>query len=113
MEGHRDVNSNVTNKCFNFDKYISRGSFLDIAHDLAINKKTASAVGMVCVNRIIEDVTNNSQMLGGRDEFCIPRVVEIDESLFFRAKYNRGNHTTEQWHVGGVKRGSKKPFSFL
>jgi hypothetical protein len=44
-------------------------------------------------------------MLGGRDEFGIPKVVEIDESLFFRAKYNRGNHTIGQWYVGGVERG--------
>jgi transposase-like protein len=49
-------------------------------------------------------------MLGGRDEFGIPKVVEIDESLFFRAKYNRGNHTIGQWYVGGVERGSKKVF---
>jgi transposase-like protein len=48
--------------------------------------------------------------LGGLDEFGIPKVVEIDEILFFRAKYNRGNHTTGQWYVGGVERGSKKAF---
>jgi transposase-like protein len=91
-------------------KYISRISYLDIAHDLEINRKTASAYGMLCRDRIIDEVITNSQMLGGRDEFGIPKIVEIDESLFFRAKYNRGNHTVGQWYVGGIERGSKKAF---
>jgi hypothetical protein len=66
--------------------------------------------GWLCRDRIIEEVITNSQRLGGRDEFGIPKVVEIDESLFFHAKYNRGNHTTGQWYVGGIERGSKKAF---
>jgi hypothetical protein len=94
-------------------KYIRRTSFLDIAHDLKIDRKTASSYGFFCRDRIIEDVTCNRQMLGGRDEFGIPRVVDIDESRYFRARYNRGYHTIGQWYLGGVTRGSKKPFSFL
>jgi hypothetical protein len=75
-------------------KYIRRTSFIDNSHDLKIAKKTANSYGLLCRDRIIEDVTCNRQMLRGCEELGIPRVVEIDESPFFRAKYNRGYHTT-------------------
>jgi transposase len=93
-------------------KYIKRESFLEIADGLKIDRKTVSVHGFLCRDRIIEEVMTNSQRLGGLDEFDIPKVVEIDESPFFRAKYNRGKHTTGQWYVGGVERGPKKAFLF-
>jgi hypothetical protein len=75
------------------NKYINKFSFLYKTNDFDIYRKPASTYGLLWRDRIIEEVTTNSQMLGGRDDFGIPKVVEIDESIFFRAKYNRGNHT--------------------
>lgn len=91
-------------------KYIQRVPFLDIAYDLKIDRKTASLYSMMCRDAIISYITSSSERIGGLDPSGLPKIVEIDESLFFRAKYNRGNHTPGQWYVGGIERGTKKAF---
>jgi transposase len=58
----------------------------------------------------MDEVESNSERLGGYDENGQPKIVEIDESLFFKSKYNRGRQTAGQWYVGGVERGSKRVF---
>ena len=48
---------------------------------------------------------NHPEPIGGED-----RVVEIDESLLARRKYNRGRIVKEQWIVGGYDAVEKKGF---
>jgi hypothetical protein len=55
-------------------------------------------------------VKSNSKRLGGYNENGQPKIVKIDESLFFKSKYNHGMQTAGQWYVGGVERGSKHIF---
>jgi hypothetical protein len=50
----------------------------------------------------------NREMLGGHDNAGNSIIVEIDESLFSRRKYNRGRYTEACWVFGMVERGSKK-----
>jgi hypothetical protein len=58
----------------------------------------------------LEEVETNNVRLGGFDENGRPKIVEIDEGLFFKLKYNRGRNIRGQWYVGGIGRGSKRAF---
>ena len=46
--------------------------------------------------------------MGGYDENNRPKIVEIEESLFFRRKYNRGRINEGQWYIGGIEKGKKR-----
>jgi transposase-like protein len=59
---------------------------------------------------IINDIESSTEKLGGIDTNGQPKIVEIDESMFFKSKYNRGRHMQGQWYVGGIERGSKQAF---
>lgn len=53
-----------------------------------------------------QDMLDHPIMLGGRDEHSTPKEVEVDESYFFRRKYNRGRVRKGVWLFGAVERGS-------
>jgi hypothetical protein len=46
--------------------------------------------------------------IGGINEDGTPKIVEIDESLFFKRRYHRGRYRSQQWVFGMVERGSRK-----
>ena len=55
----------------------------------------------VCIDYMITQV----RPIGGPE-----KVVEIDESLFTKRKFNRGMWRPEQWVFGGVERDSGRCF---
>lgn len=91
-------------------KYISGIPFVDIAFDLSIDRNTASGISDLIREIICESIALNNEMLGGINEDGSSKIVEIDESLFFKRKYNRGRIQNGQWFVGGIERNSRKCF---
>lgn len=55
----------------------------------------------VCANHLLQ----NPLKIGDKGT-----IVEIDETVLVRRKYNRGKNVSEQWIFGGVERGSGKCF---
>jgi transposase-like protein len=91
-------------------KYINGICQGDIAYDLNINRESVFKYGEISRQVICNYVSENNERIGGFDGDGLPKIVEIDESLFFRRKYNRGRQTSGQWYVGGVERGTKRAF---
>ncbi|KAG0440498.1 hypothetical protein DMUE_1702 [Dictyocoela muelleri] len=81
-----------------------------ISFDLSISEKSVSKYMQKLRDKCIEDFSNGDNMIGGLDENGIPIVVEIDKSLFFKNKYNRGRSRGGTWYVAGVERNSKNAF---
>ncbi len=53
---------------------------------------------------IIQNILfENLKLLGGVDAAGISKIVEIDETLFFKRKYNRGRHRSPQWVLEKLK----------
>uniref|UniRef100_A0A914VW32 ISXO2-like transposase domain-containing protein n=1 Tax=Plectus sambesii TaxID=2011161 RepID=A0A914VW32_9BILA len=66
---------------------------------------------MFCRDICVEWIFNHSVPIGGVDPVTgAPLTVEIDESLFFKMKHNRGAPRPQKWILGGVERVSKKCF---
>ena len=55
-------------------------------------------------------VDNHFTPIGGLDDNMQDKVVEIDETCFFRRKHHVGRVGPHQWVFGGVERGSHKCF---
>jgi len=75
----------------------------DICKELDLNKNTISEwcfdIREICQFAFLDQKLK----LGGYN-----KIVEIDESLFFKRKYNRGRYNGVQWVFGMIERGSKK-----
>lgn len=55
----------------------------------------------ICRKVCLIDMQQRKEKIGGRN-----KVVEIDESVFGKRKYEKGRFITGQWVVGGIERGS-------
>lgn len=93
-----------------FYKYIKGDEINVIAHDINVDRDSVSKWCCFLREVICCYVVENNTRIGGFDSNGCSKVVEIDESLFFSRKYNRGRLINGQWYVGGVERGSKNCF---
>lgn len=80
----------------------------NMGRELRLNKNTVTEWSLVLREtcQMIFELTDVK--LGGVDENENPIIVEIDESLFFKRKYNRGRLRNQLWVFGMVERGSNK-----
>lgn len=86
-------------------KYLNKVEFVQIAFDLEISRATVSEYCDLFREAICYYVERNGSRIGGIDQQGNPKIVEMDESLFFRRKYNRGRIRNEQWYIGGIEGG--------
>ena len=78
--------------------------------ELKLNKNTCVS-WCLKIREVIEDsIEAEDVVLGGFSESGEPLEVEIDESLFFKRKYNRGRLGNPKWVFGGIERNSGKCF---
>jgi transposase-like protein len=80
----------------------------DVAQENDLNKNTLTSWNLSLRETIQDHLIENRDLLGGHDEHGRSKIVEIDESLFFRRKYNRGRDTGASWVFGMIERGSTK-----
>ncbi|KAG0442391.1 hypothetical protein DMUE_0300 [Dictyocoela muelleri] len=93
--------------------FCRNGLQADTVYDLDKSKNTIS-VWFRFLREIIQDhLLANPRVLGGLDQNGNQKIVEIDESLFFRRKYERGRIRQQQWVLGMVERESKLCSFFL
>jgi hypothetical protein len=81
--------------------------FVDIAYELEIYRDTASSWCVLLREAMCFYVSEHREMLGGINEDGSKKVVEIDESLFSRRKYQRGRLLGQQWFVACIERAQK------
>lgn len=84
------------------------GLGIDIAVDVGIGRKAVIEWEMVSRRLILERMESSEQMIGGETS-----IVEIDETLVARRKFNVGRAVKQQWLFGGIVRGSNPPIFFM
>ncbi|KAG0439019.1 hypothetical protein DMUE_2726 [Dictyocoela muelleri] len=82
--------------------------FVDISYDLDKHRTTVSGYADLVRETITEHIASNRDKLGGLNDLGSPKIVEIDESLFFKRKYNRRIIKNGQWYIGGIEKGTNK-----
>jgi hypothetical protein len=85
----------------------------DIAHEANLRSGATHTIvdwcsfcREVCEQHLIDHPT----VIGGLDENCQSKTVEIDESKFFHRKYHRGQWREGHWVFGGIERESGNCF---
>lgn len=81
-----------------------------IANDLNISENIVSSLMEKLRHLCIESITGEDSKIGGLDDLGYPKVVEIDENLFFKRKYERGRIKNGNWYVSGIERGTNNSF---
>ena len=79
----------------------------DVERDLKINKNTIVDWFNFCRDICAYKTCENIKQIGGPG-----KIVEIDESKFKKAKYNRGRNVgaNDGWVLGGIERGTRMCF---
>lgn len=93
-----------------FYKYLKGEDFSNIGYDLEISAVTAGIYATIVRDFICFSFLEEGEKIGGYNEDGSSKIVEMDESLFFKRKYGRGRIPDQEWVVGGFERGSKKCF---
>ncbi|KAG0438478.1 hypothetical protein DMUE_3065 [Dictyocoela muelleri] len=91
-------------------RYIDGTSYKKIARELNVSRATVSDYCDQIRDIISEHMVTTNVKIGGYRGNSTTKIVEIDESLFFKRKYNRGRLVEGQWYVGGVERGTNRSF---
>lgn len=72
---------------------------------LQVQPHTATRWYRYCRSVFVKDAEMNCTRIGGPD-----KIIEVDESIFGRSKYNRGRFISGQWVFGGIDRETRKTF---
>ena len=83
-----------------------------VAKELAISKHSVVDWHNFCRDVCVR-WCDNAQPIGGLDANGTEKVVELDESCFFRRKNHVGRMGPHQWVFGGIERGTRKCFMVL
>lgn len=85
--------------------WVEKHTNAQIRHLARVNKNTVTDWMNFCREVCMCICVHESSSLGGEG-----KIVEIDESLFGKRKYNRGKRVNGKWVFGGVERGSNECF---
>lgn len=81
-----------------------------ITSEVKLNKNTVVSWCLKFRELCIDEIEEEGNLLGGIDEEGNSIDVEIDESLFFKRKYNRGRLGNPMWVFGAIERSSGRCF---
>jgi hypothetical protein len=87
--------------------------FDDIAWEIKRNYNSVSKITDLIREAICYFTVIRLERIGGINSDNSKKIVEIDESSFFKRKYNRRRIINEQWHVEGIARDTRKCFIVL
>ncbi|KAG0439548.1 hypothetical protein DMUE_2353 [Dictyocoela muelleri] len=73
-----------------FYKYLNSISCFDIAYELDVYRNTVSDYCGAIMAVICDYISDTDELIGGYNTDGSSKIVEIDESLFFKRKYNKG-----------------------
>lgn len=85
-------------------QYFKKNEISEISENIGKSRSSISRVFNFIREIIADHFSNFDQQIGGLDINGEKKIVEIDESLFFKRNYNRGRLLSNQWFIGGIKR---------
>jgi transposase-like protein len=78
--------------------------------ELSISKVTVIDWNNFCRDICISWNSKNPIEIGGQSEDGSPIIIEMDETVIFKPKYNRGRVPTTRWLFGAIERSTGKCF---